>query len=472
MSEKTFRTTPTDSSGMPSGIPYIIGNEVAERFSYYGMKAILTVFMTEYLINSSGELALMSDGEAKKAIHLFTACNYFTPIIGAIVADWLFGKYKTILWLSIVYCLGHLALALDETRFGLTVGLTLLAIGSGGIKPCVSAHVGDQFGRNASHRFNQVFNWFYYSINIGAFASTLLTPILLHYYGPSVAFGVPGLLMLIATFIFWFGRNEFVHIPPKGKQFWQELAEPKTQKAILGLIPIYILVSIFWSCFDQTASAWVLQAKAMENQLGDLVLFGAQPFNWLPEWWSEIEIRNSQMQAANPLLILILVPLYAKVIYPLINKIYPLTYLRKMSLGTFLCTAAFGLTSLIQHSIDTHAPGHVHILMQLIPYVLLTMSEVMVSITCLEFSYTQAPNNLKSFVMSFYLLSVSLGNFITYLVNLVITRDDGTQMLEGADYYWFFTGLAFLSALALTWLSMRYREVLYVQGPESTEPKP
>ena len=77
---------------MPNGIPYIIGNELAERFSFYGMKAILTVFMTKYLMDSSGSLAVMGDSEAKYWYHLFVTAAYFTPLIGAIIADVFFAK--------------------------------------------------------------------------------------------------------------------------------------------------------------------------------------------------------------------------------------------------------------------------------------------------------------------------------------------------------------------------------------------
>src|ERR1051325_1699332 len=88
---------------MPKGIPYIIGNELAERFSYYGMKTILVVFMTQYLLNNQGQSAPMDETHAKTWYHLFSMANYFFPIIGAVVADVLWGKYKTIISLSIVY---------------------------------------------------------------------------------------------------------------------------------------------------------------------------------------------------------------------------------------------------------------------------------------------------------------------------------------------------------------------------------
>ena len=145
---------------MPPGIPYIVGNEAAERFSFYGMRAILVVFMTQYLRDSSGSLATMSDAEASTWYHLFLSSNYFFPVFGAILADAFLGKYRTIFWLSILYCFGHLALALDDTRLGLGLGLTLIALGAGGIKPCVSANVGDQFGQTNQHLLSRAFGWF------------------------------------------------------------------------------------------------------------------------------------------------------------------------------------------------------------------------------------------------------------------------------------------------------------------------
>src|SRR5688500_15704658 len=107
-----------EKNKMPSSIPYIIGNELAERFSYYGMKTILTVFMTTYLLNSVGEKDVMNPEESKFWYHMFVSANYFFPILGALLSDIFWGKYRTIIVLSIVYCAGHLALSLDETRLG------------------------------------------------------------------------------------------------------------------------------------------------------------------------------------------------------------------------------------------------------------------------------------------------------------------------------------------------------------------
>ncbi len=198
---------------MPAGVPYIIGNEFAERFSFYGMRAVLFAFMTTALVTHEGAPDLMSTEKATEWVHLFITAVYFTPLLGGLLADLWLGKYRTIMLLSLVYCAGHLVLALDHTRTGLVWGLGLIAVGAGGIKPCVSAHVGDQFSVRNAALLPRVFNWFYFSINIGATLSMLLTPWLLERYGPHLAFGVPGILMFFATLVFWMGRHEFAHIP-------------------------------------------------------------------------------------------------------------------------------------------------------------------------------------------------------------------------------------------------------------------
>ena len=332
---KKYLTSPKKSTYMPKGIPYIIGNELAERFSFYGMKAILIVFMTQYLMDSNGNPDLMNKTDATFWYHIFTTAVYFTPILGAIISDAFLGKYKTILLLSIIYCLGHFTLAIDETRLGLLIGLSLISIGAGGIKPCVSAHVGDQFGKTNSHLLEKVFSWFYLSINVGAAISSLLTPILLNKYGPYVAFGIPGILMLIATVLFWMGRNVFVHIPPIGKtKFLKELAQKETQLGIVKLIPIYIFVTVFWALFDQTGSTWVLQAKDLDR-------------NWLGFQWLE-----SQIQAVNPIMILILVPFCTYYLYPYLKRYIKLTAIKKISIGLFLAVPSFIIIGFLQSEIE------------------------------------------------------------------------------------------------------------------------
>jgi len=441
-----YRQTPLPSSRVPAGIPYIIGNEAAERFSFYGMRAVLVVFMTQYLLGPGGASEPMDEAEAKGWYHLFVSAVYFTPLLGALLSDALLGKYRTIILLSLVYCAGHLALALDHSRIGLAIGLGLIALGAGGIKPCVSAHVGDQFGGQNGHLLSSVFGWFYFAINMGAFVSILMTPWLMDHYGASLAFAVPGVLMLIATLVFWSGRYRFVHIPPAGFGFVREVFSGAGLKALAKLTLIYAFVAVFWSLFDQTGSAWVLQAQHM-----DTVLFG-------------VEVLPAQIQAANPLLVMLLIPVFSYLVYPLLNRVWRLTELRKIGLGLFVTAAAFAIPTWVQVQIDEGATPT--IAWQLLAYVVLTSAEVMVSITCLEFSYTQAPRKMKSFVMAFFMLSISAGNLFTSAVNFFIQDDQGGELLQGADYYLFFTSLMLITAMLFSWTARYYTGRRYLQGAD------
>jgi POT family proton-dependent oligopeptide transporter len=440
----SYRSAPVAQTGMPAGIPYIVGNEAAERFSYYGMRAILVVFMTQYLMGSDGLTDVMGEEEAKGWFHLFVSAVYVTPLLGALLSDGLLGKYRTIILLSLVYCAGHFSLALDDSRWGLAIGLGLIALGAGGIKPCVSAHLGDQFGRTNRGLLSRAFAWFYFAINLGAFVSSLATPWLLETWGSSVAFGVPGVLMLIATLTFWAGRHRFVHIPAGGMRFVREAFSSIGLGALGRLCLIYAFVAMFWALFDQTGSSWVLQAQHM-----DRVIFG-------------FEVLPAQIQAANPLLVMLLIPLFAYRVYPAIERVYALTPLRKIAIGLFLTVAAFTIPTLVQMHIDQG--GVPHIGWQLLAYGVLTCGEVMVSITCLEFSYAQAPGNMKSLVMAFFLLSVSLGNLFTSAVNFFIDTPDGGSLLAGADYFLFFTLLMLVTAMLFVVVSRRYRGQVYLHA--------
>ncbi len=446
MSQKEFRTQPLRTDAMPPGVIHLVVNEGAERFSYYGMRAILVIFMTSMLMNAQGDLDPMSEAEAKSYFHLFAAAVYFFPFVGALLADAFWGKYRTIIWLSLVYCAGHVALSLDHSRMGLLIGLTLIAIGSGGIKPCVSANLGDQFGSSSRHLLPKAFSWFYFAINVGAFCSMMLTPVMLARYGAGVAFGVPGLLMFVATLIFWMGRNQYTHIPADASGVLQELHSPQAWRAILKLSGIYLFVAFFWSLFDQTSSAWVLQAQHMDRQ------------------WMGIEWLPSQIQAANPILILIFIPLFVYVIYPLLGRFMKITALRKMSIGFFVTVIAFMISAYIEQLIvQGQTPP---IVWQLLAFVVMTAAEVMVSITCLEFSYTQAPLKLKSLVMGLFLLSVSVGNGFTALVNVWIQNPDGTVALTGPTYYWFFAGVMFVVACLFLLVVGRYQEATFLHDVE------
>src|ERR1041384_4813735 len=177
------------------------------------MRTFLAFFLVTSLFASLPEAERA--GAAKEVFHTFVIGVYFFPLLGGWLADRFFGKYNTILWLSLVYCVGQGCLAMFVThRTGFYIGLGLIALGSGGIKPCVAAFVGDQFDQRNKHRAKVVFEAFYWIINFGSFFASLLMPLFLRHLGPAVAFGVPGVLMFISTAILRAGRKKYVMIPP------------------------------------------------------------------------------------------------------------------------------------------------------------------------------------------------------------------------------------------------------------------
>lgn len=443
---------------MPSGIPYIIGNDAAERFSFYGMKAILVVFMTQYLFTLDGTPDFMSEAEASKYIHFFNAGVYFFPFFGALLADLFWGKYNTIFWLSLLYCLGHLVLAVPGEWFGLSMrtllftGLFLIGLGAGGIKSCVSAHVGDQFGSHNEHLLERAYGWFYLAINLGAFFSMLITPWLLKHYGHQAAFALPGILMGFATFFFWLGRHKFVHIPPNTSKFLREVSDRKGLWTICKVTGVFLFLIIFWAIYDQNGSRWVTQSIKMDPHI-----FGECFF--LPASWRSYVILPSQMQAVNPLFILIFIPLLTYVVYPLVGRVVPLTPVRKMAAGLFLIILTAWFPVWFESRLE--AGETVNMGWQILAYMVMTLAEVMVSVTSLEFAYTQAPRSMKSFIMGIYFMSLTCGNLLAAEINHWCDLDP--NFLPGVQYYRFFLYAAFINAILFLSVVIFYKEKTILQ---------
>jgi POT family proton-dependent oligopeptide transporter len=246
--------------------------------------------------------------------------------------------------------------------------------------------------------------------------------------------------MLLATICFWLGRNKFVHIPPGGMRFVRESFSGEGASAIGRLLPIFLFVAVFYSLYYQGSSEWVLQAQSMD-------------LNWLGRTW-----KASQVQAVNGILILVFVPLFSYIVYPAISRFFPLTPLRKIGLGLFVIAATFIVPARIETWIA--AGEKPSITYQILAYALLTAAEVLVSVTCLEFSYTQAPRTMKSVIMAMYLLSIWAGNLITAIVTWAMPD------LSGANRYWFFAKVMVVAAVIFIFVARNYRERTYIQPEE------
>jgi POT family proton-dependent oligopeptide transporter len=475
--------TTTKKSRFPRSVPYIIGNEAAERFSFYGMRSILTLFLVKQFFNPTGSAALaqQADAHANKLNHLFVMVAYALPFVGGMVADWFTGKYKLILYISVVYCLGHLLLAMFDTSLdGFEIGMLVVAIGAGGIKSCVSANVGDQFDASNQDLLSKVYGWFYFSINAGSMLSTVAIPTVYKYYGPKWAFGIPGILMALATVIFFLGRKKYVKVPPQGvnrnnlvfitwyalthlskKKPGQSLLDIAKEsydpervegvKAVYRVISVFFFALAFWAVWDQCLSEWTLYAEKMNRNIN----LGFTSF----------QIEPGSMSTFNTVFLLLFIPLFNYVIYPGLDKIgLKTTPLRRLGFGLILTALSFVVIGFTHVSID-HG-GSPSMWWQVLAFLILSAAEVLVSITGLEYAYTHSPKSMKSTMSGIWFLVVSFGNLITALVNGLI-EDGGwwAKNLKGANYEWFF--VAFISVFIIVFLivSPRLKERNYITDP-------
>ena len=521
-------STSDPNARMPPQIPYIIASEGCERFSFYGMRNILTPFLlTTLLVFLPTEAARKA--EAKDVFHSFVIGVYFFPLLGGWLADRFFGKFNTILAFSMIYCVGHLCLALfDDSVSGFYTGLFLIALGAGGIKPLVASFVGDQFDSRTKHLAKIVFDAFYWIINFGSFFASLLMPLFLVTFGPSIAFGIPGVLMGVATLVLWLGRKRYVIVPVSpnnpdsfmrvvrtalttkdptrgnlgtsiailgvilaigsfglwganlldlvpvmclavvlviafggvGTAMQLERARGKHSdvavdgvRAVLRILIVFALVTPFHSLFDQKASEWVVQGGNMA----------------LPDWTFDPTGRTgfqpAQMQLFNPMLVMMLIPFNNIVLYPWLRKIgFEATALRRMTAGILFSGIAWIVVGSIQVFMD-QTGDKLSILWQILPYVLLTFGEVLVSATGLEFAYSQAPLAMKSVIMSFWNLTTAVGNLWVLLADAgirnkyVLSQIATTGLSQTAFLMFFFAGFAFLATFAFWLYAKRYRVV-------------
>uniref|UniRef100_A0A4W3H066 Solute carrier family 15 member 1b n=1 Tax=Callorhinchus milii TaxID=7868 RepID=A0A4W3H066_CALMI len=469
---------PPSCFGFPISIGFIVINEFCERFSYYGMRAVLVLYFRYFL--------RWDEDQATAIYHAFVALCYFTPILGAIIADSWLGKFKTIIYLSIVYAIGQLVMSIgaiaDLTDKGIpdgkpdsltlhvalsATGLLLIALGTGGIKPCVSSFGGDQFEEHQENQRKRFFSIFYLSINAGSLISTIITPVLRSQQCGKIpqecyplAFGVPAALMVVALIVFILGsplykrespqgnivvkvskcvgfaiKNRFVHRSkeyPKREHFLDWAIEKYDEhliaqiKMVLKVLFLYIPLPMFWALFDQQGSRWTFQATVMD---GDFTV--------------------------NPILILIMVPIFDIVIYPLINKCkINFSPLRKITVGMLIAGLAFVVAALLQIQIDCTSDDDgliyiedikantIHMAWQIPQYFLMTCGEVIFSVTGLEFSYSQAPSNMKAVLQAGWLLTTAFGNIIVLIVAEVSSIEE-----QWAEYILFASLLGAVSII-------------------------
>jgi POT family proton-dependent oligopeptide transporter len=335
--------------------------------------------------------------------------------------------------------------ATEGTKWGLYSGLILLAIGSGGIKPCVSAFVGDQFGPGQEKQLTKAYSLFYWSINFGSFFAFLLLPYIRAKTSYSVAFLIPGIFMMLATAIFFSGRKTFVMKPPTSTLPPVDAATRAADRATLWRIALVFLpVTVFWSLFDQQHTTWVQQGQQM-----------------VPVMLGDYAINGETMQSVNPIFVMAIIPLFITWLYPAVSRmgVRP-TLLRRMGAGMVLAALAFLISAMLQKRIE--GGEKLSVLWQLLPYGVMTAGEVLISATGLEFAFSVAPARLKSTIMSFWLLSVALGNklasVVTELNSVKNAAGEMVRRTSVSNEMLAYVGLMLVVAAVFALIASQFRE--------------
>jgi POT family proton-dependent oligopeptide transporter len=427
-------------AGHPTGFWFIFWGEFAERCSYYGMRAILALYMVDRLG--------ISQADASTYMHFFIAACYFLPLLGGFVADRFLGKYWTIVGFSVPYVMGHLILGVEDFWYML-VALGLLAMGSGVIKPNISTLMGltyDQQRPGQTQLRSDAFAIFYFAINFGAGISQLAMPWLRTNYGYAIAFMFPAALMVFALGAFAAGKRfyakETVGYVPKSDE---ERAE---RWRVLGRIAgLFLLIAFFWSIFDQSASTWIFYARASMN----LDFFGHP-------------IDPDQVQAFNALFIIALLPFIQLFWNYLINRGIHVRATDKIIAGFLITAACMGVMALSAYlagaaTLTGQAGAYewsvadadkVTIWWQILAYLLLTVAEIFISVTGLELAYTAAPKSMTGFVTGCWLFTVFAGDLMTaYIARLYVA-------MQPVLYFSMLTVLMLVVAVAFVFVARRF----------------
>ncbi|RMX37229.1 hypothetical protein pdam_00011389 [Pocillopora damicornis] len=307
----------------------ILLTEFGERFSYYGIKTVLVLYLTKDL--------MFNKANGKSIYHAFSMTSYFTGVIGAMIADSWLGKYRTIAYTLFLYSISEILLTLtsvdtigQRNSVGPLISLFAMAIACGNIKPCLAAFGGDQFRKDQEHMLELFFAMFYASVNVGAVLCMWFIPMVrtdVQCFGRDcypVVFAINTVLIITATLSLVAGKRLYTLKDPAGnvmirvfKIIWHALSnkfrssgptqvthwldnandeyeqkEINDIKLLLRVLKMYIPLPVFWALFHQQGSSWTLQAEQMDGDLGGFTL------------------RSDQIQALNPILVLILIPLY------------------------------------------------------------------------------------------------------------------------------------------------------------------
>lgn len=483
--------------------------ELCERFCYYGMVAILPTYLTGFFgFKQATAVMIMS---------ALSFSSYIFAFVGATVSDSYLGRYGTILSFSCCYAVGVGLLAssalevisgqIPRNPWAVFVGLALIAFGTGGIKPCVSSFGGDQIEK-ADNRA-RFFAYFYLMVNVGSFVSMFLVPLIKSkscfgqkecYVG---ALGLPAALMVVALLIFGFGKRLYKPSPPPNRimqsffgaigraisnkvrlivgrvpydrpEHWLYYASDKYSAplihdcvAMLRVLVTFLPLCLYWGLYSQMSNRWVFQATLMTGKLGS---------------WN---IQPEQMGMANCVLVLVFVPLFDGLLYPLLGKISgrKLTHYGKIIISLVLGVLSFVVAAALQRIIDGRGTfvadplnaenlkcvaGCVHMAWQIPQYIILTASEVFLCTSNLALAYAMAPKELKSLCSAMSMVTNAAGSL---LVILMAKIDPVAWFTKSHGAFWNFIMWAALCVLGITWFLATTWNMVFPEDKDHEEPE-
>jgi dipeptide/tripeptide permease len=368
----------------PAGFWFLFWGELAERFSYYGVRALLILYMIEAL--------KFEDARAAQVVFAYKAACHLLPLAGGLLSDCLLGKYWAIVGFSFPYILGHLMMG-GQGLPSLYFGLVLLAVGAGVVKPNLSPLMGltyDQKRPGDAPLRTEAFALFSFTGYLGLLLASLALPLVARHYGYQVAFMVPAALMAVALIIFAAGKRYYaaecnsVDAAPAASQApWQGLGR---------LFGVFALVSIWWCVCDQDDTLWtIFAARHMDMRI---------PGGWV--------VEPNQLVAVKPILCLCFIPAVNVLGKRLARRGVWMAAAMKLRYGFLLMALAASLLA-VAGGLALRG-DKVSVLWMIAALSLLTLSEVIVVLTGLELAFAAAPANMKSVITACWLLTVSVGN--------------------------------------------------------------
>jgi len=399
----------------PKGLYILFFTEMWERFSYYGMRAILTLYMITEATQKNPGLG-WDDAFALSIYGWYTMAVYVMSIPGGIIADRWLGQKKTVLYGGILLVFGHSILAID-TLWAFAMGLTLIVLGVGGLKPNISTMVGGLY-REGDPRRDHGFTIFYIGINLGAFLASLIVGGVGELYGWHYGFGLAGIGMLLGLSVFLYGHKYLKNVgepPAKKDKTAAAIKTPltkieKDRMAVLFLS--FIVIIAFWAAFEQAGGLMNIYT----NSRIDRVLFGWQ-------------IPTSWFQSLNPFFIMTLGTVIASFWLKRQRSNQEASTLFKMAVGIMIMGTGFLMMS--GASLQSTNAGQAGMYWVIAAYLLHTIGELCASPTALSFITKLAPVKYASFMMGAYFAATGFGNKFAGLLGESASHAGELQVFTG-----------------------------------------